>query len=378
MNRHRGRSLSLACIVVAALPLAVQAQSGTARASAAGGAPRLERIRFIHGLDTSFWSSPLGIGVSGTGRVGIPGDFGNASTIKHLFQILDAQAKAPLSTGRQGAGPGELNGSDVPIPGHPLLHVFNFSRLVVLRVADDGKVVTEFRPDIGMRYHLASIVGDSVDGALLQWTTTGIHPLIERLPLKGGKGRVLFTTGNAFVRGAVELPGRPGQLGTVAYTSMPGRIAIGNGREYRIVIHDADSRVIQTVTRALPPERRTPSELAELRKSLEADLKEIAGQPNLVWSTKSRLDTLPREAISHFGRGGLSFDASGRLWVIGRKGDSTFADAFEGTRFLGRQMLPCMRPERRIAMQGEWLALVCELPKGGDLPYQLQLYRVRG
>ena len=87
---------------------------------------------------------------------------------------------------------------------------------------------------------------------------------------------------------------------------------------------------------------------------------------------------LPLDTLRHFRlASSLHFDARGRLWVIGQAHDSVFADAFAGTRWLGRQMLPCWHDHLQPSLNGTWLALACATPDAPERDVELQVYRIR-
>lgn len=66
-----------------------------------------------------------------------------------------------------------------------------------------------------------------------------------------------------------------------------------------------------------------------------------------------------KQVLPHFGTSGLWIDAEGRTLVVGSVNDSTFVDAFDGDRFLGRRTIDCVSHNGLIAVEGRWLLLAC-------------------
>lgn len=358
----------------------LSAQSGGNRpaagaASTASSMPRLTRVPFTHGLDTLIWRAPLAIAVSATGHVAVPGDFGTDGEVKYSVQILERSAKRVVSIGREGRGPGEMSGADQPFADARGFHIYDLAKRSVLHYSPQGTFLRESRPEVGERF-ISAIRNDSLDLRRIQrWPTSGVHPLLTRIPMKGASERVLATTANAFVLRALQQLNPPGQGSLdLPYAAGSNRYAVGDPWTYQIEVYDDGGKRLYQLSRNIARERRSAEEVASLRKSLEAAIKDVAGRPDLARPLRTKLDTLARETVPHFNRSGIWFDGAGRLWVVGARGDSTFADVFAGTRFLGRQMLPCKNPSRRIALQGEWLALLCDYAQRESAPFQLLLY----
>lgn len=338
--------------------------------------PSLTRVRFANGLDTLIWETGQQIAVSRSGRIAVLGDLGADPAKKTVLHIIDRSAKQFISVGLQGQGPGELTGSDIIFARGDTFDLFNLRRLVMIHYAADGKFLREERPVLGAGIPL-QVVGDSIDVMSQRWPTSGTQTLVSRLPRIGTAPRSLLATTDSFALAAIQHPDVAGRTrGMPAFASTASLVALAEPRSYRINVYDRTGRLSYSIQRKIQPKRRNPSELLEMRKSIEYLAEQSKGQPDRVKALKARLDTLGRESIPHFGYGGMHFDDAGRLWVIGTTGDSTFVDVFAKERFLRRTVLGCRNPQRRIALQGEWLALLCDFPAREAAPFELQLYRI--
>jgi len=339
--------------------------------------PQLRRVWFKGGLDTIAWKSLWGIAVSRNGRIAIASDVATGRKEGFVLQILSASSDTLISVARRGMGPGELSGDNIPFASGDTFHIVELRRKALVRYSDAGKCLGE-TPARSMSEIVLAFHGDSMD----------VQPLSidPRLPARGlpNRRRIGDTTGRALLQASDSFLGRlvreraaqPGVIPPPAFGVSATRVVVGDGRAYRIGVYDNRGKFLLFIGRKLPPNFRSRTEVATLRKSLEAILKDDRGTTDVPRKLRSRLDTLERETVSYFGPPGLRFDVAGRLWVLGEVGDSTFADAFAGSTFLGRQMLDCARPGKRIAMEGKWLVLSCENVAHDGAPFRVQLYAI--
>ncbi len=133
-------------------------------------------------------------------------------------------------------------------------------------------------------------------------------------------------------------------------------VFIGDNIAYRIALYDWHGKLVHVIDRQdigsnLPTARAVAKELSFLRATGRARA------PADVERARARLAAT---AIAWFSRlGPPQSDAHGRLWVVGTHNDSTFADVFAETQFLGRIWLDCKDFGGRWSMNGEWIALPC-------------------
>ncbi|MEO5800566.1 MAG: hypothetical protein ABIZ70_15110 [Gemmatimonadales bacterium] len=139
-----------------------------------------------------------------------------------------------------------------------------------------------------------------------------------------------------------------------ALGSWRGGIVVANGKTYQLAFYDWNGVLQRIISRALPPNHLSP-------RQVDAELGGLAGRPGQRTENqelrRSQLAAQVRPWFTHVTPLGL--DDAGRIWVVGQQGDTTFADVFSATQFLGRIVLPCVGFQGRWAMRGEWLALVC-------------------
>lgn len=159
------------------------------------------------------------------------------------------------------------------------------------------------------------------------------------------------------------------------------RIVLGEGYTYTLALYQPGKSPTR-FGRTLPPRHRTDRELAEATAELERnnrlpfigpDGRASNGPP-----LEPQLRRLPLDTLPYFNdAGGLAFDDSGRLWVIGQTNNSTFADVYADTTLIGRLMIDCREPNftRPVALHAHWLAMACLDP---DDFYRLRLYRIEG
>lgn len=280
--------------------------------------------------------------------------------------IFGADGKLAAQIDRRGEGPGEfrrlafLGFVDttlyVPAPGRPALLEFD----------SHGRFLAEHRLDgtslaaMGVSPGVIDIVDFDVGGF------SGVS--VETVGTR--HAQPLITVKDSFVAGA-STPTVGRSLQRPGYVRS-GRFAlVGNGRTYRIGVYDQNGILLGEFGRDLPPNHRGQRGIAGIRDAIDLALSTPSpGNRQL----RERLDTIARERVAHFGRGGLGVDSTGRLWVVGRVGDSTFADVFADTTFLGRHILPCFRSSGGFAINGRFIALRCQ--EGSEAGYRLQLYRI--
>jgi hypothetical protein len=189
------------------------------------------------------------------------------------------------------------------------------------------------------------------------------------------KSRPLLPVTDSFLQSVLRPAPGGNSLSGPRYGIGRNAIAVGDATAYKLAIYDVRDTRRYLIHRILQPNYRSPGEISDIRKVEQTELASGRGGAAVASEIHARLDTLDREVLPYFAPDGLHFDGAGRLWVIGEVGDSTFADVLADGAFLGRQVLPCNHPGRRVALQGRWLALDCQRV-GKDFPFQLQLYAI--
>ncbi len=339
--------------------------------------PRLLRETALHerGFDSVFWRSDHRIAVSSKGVVGVLGSIDSARRFQ--LTLVDPSAGGLQFTGRTGAGPGELSNTWVIMSSDDGFDVYDMQLGAVVRYSDDGRLRGEFRLPRTDGYVLA-VAGDSADVMSMRWDSQADSaPLVTRYPLHGGTGRVLLWTTDSFVNRVMSKSGRSGTAGLVLpYARTEGAIVVVDPLEYVIHVYDETGRLKHQIRRDVEPRRRDGESLKRLQQEMREAIREAGGRAGRGWQTAARLDTLEREVLPQVLWPGIGFDRKGRLVVIGMVGDSTFVDFFSDSRFLGRRVLACRDPGRRVGVNGDWLTALCERPESIASPFQLQLYHL--
>lgn len=303
----------------------------------------------------------IAVATSGTTAVmsATTGEFGV------LLFAADGSPQAVIS--RPGQGPGEFSSPAVLHFADTVLHVFPTARPASIRFDAHGGLLDETRLHATSRgvMGLSDATIDAMhlgpggfDGIAMERVGTEFsHPFL--------------TTENSAVESASRDPNNPGFHLPPPYVRSGGFAIVGDGWTYKLAVFDTTGEQLGIFGRDLPTSPRGPRGLAVRRASLELAVREpLPGTEKL----RARLDTLDRERVVHFLRGSLGVDGKGRLWVVGSFGDSTFADVFADTTFLGRHVLPCLQATGGASVNGAFLALRCLEPD--EESYRLRLYRI--
>ncbi len=338
--------------------------------------PELERVSFAHGIDTLAWLPGSRIAVSLDGRVAIGGSFGLGRHEGLTLHVFEPGADDMVSVSRQGDGPGETrNGGIVTSVGNTFV-LIETSRDAVITYTSVGELLGEQRANLGRGLPLQTY-RDSTDlmAPIIESDFSMFPDFVWRQGhgSSGGK-RSLIPFTDSLVS---DFLARKGSIGVPVYAAGEGRVAIADSRSYVIGLYDGSGRRLSVFSHAPTPVRRDSLELADETRRLRGMLDEPELFPGSWRRIGARLDTLAREALPYFGQNGLQFDDAGRLWVIGRQGEATFVHVYADTTFVGEATLACRKPGKHIALQGQWLALLCET-MSESAPFALQLYSIRG
>ncbi len=346
----------------------VQESAGTSESRA--GWATLRRNTMSIPSDIAPEETNMPIAVSSRGHVAY---FRSRRTPDFYVTIVDSLGRLKSQVGRPGQGPGELSGSVELLFRDTLLVVFDRDQARVSIFSPNGKLLDDHPSRFGLRP--LAVTAESLDYLA---RSTGAAEVV-RLPLAGGKGRTLVAGADSFLPEATS-GNRLAGMDVPPYASDGRRLAIGDPRTYRIRYYDALGHVAGGIDRTVPARRRTAQELElaseDIRRLMRSGMRGPQG-PVRLQGLQARLDSLPDEALPHFSRHGMAFDGLGRLWVIGSADDSAFADTFAGTKFIGRQMLPCAGHFASVSLNGAWLALLCRVETtGDDDDAELQVYRI--
>ena len=270
---------------------------------------------------------------------------------------------------KPGQGPGEFVWPSAIFFADTTLYVFSNARSVAIRYDEHGHFLDETPLNVLSR-GVAGVSGGLADA--MAYDQRGFAKLMLA-PIGPQPPRSFISSANAFVEGAAADRENPGSLAPPPFVRS-GRFGIvGNGWTYEIAVFDTSGAQIGVFGRRLPTQLLGPRALALRRASLEKGLS-APGQGPDNSQLVQRLDTIHRQHAPHFGRGGLGFDGKGRLWVVGTLGDSTFADVFADTTFLGRHVLPCAKSSGGASVSGSFLALRCL--RDDDENYSVRLYQI--
>ena len=282
------------------------------------------------------------------------------------IQMFAANGHLQSRVSRRGQGPGE------------------FEWVSYMRFVDTDLVVLAPRRPVAMRFDLH---GRFLDESRLQATSLSVLGVADGIAdivtydASGFAGialehigtrsaRPFLSTRNRHVaEAAIGPPGAPLVQPPYVRTGRFG--VIGVGSSYQLAVFDTTESELGVFGRTVPATPRGPRGLAQMQEVIKLALKQPSPRNG---DLQRRLDTLDREPVPHFGRGALGIDERGRLWVVGRIGDSTFADAFADTTFLGRHILPCLLSPGGASVNGSHIALRCL--GGDDETYRLHLYRM--
>lgn len=152
----------------------------------------------------------------------------------------------------------------------------------------------------------------------------------------------------------------------------PGGFLIGNGFSYQLLAYDWSGRLRYTFGRDLPVNRRSSAQVEQHMTELART--SLGQRPDRMAAAREQA---ARDSVRWFSHlSSPRHDAAGRVWIIGTAGDTTFADLFAESLYLGRLILDCPGFRGRSAVNGRWIALLCEAEDDRDAA--LHLYTIEG
>ncbi len=293
-----------------------------------------------------------------------------------FLRVLDTAGARVAAFGEVGDGPGEfrlpnrlwLIGDTLIVQTHAGGVFATFSRT--------GRFLEEFHTrltDVSL-----GVMADSIDHFNPSELATRRIVRVFRTPLRGGHTREMFTRGDSLIASALK-PSYEGQLRmALPYLASDHRVVIGNGLDYRLHVYDSRDRFLYEIRRDVGHRYRGPLELELAREGLSSlfGFRGPNGERAPASTIARQLDGLRTVPVPHFDKSAFFFDERGRLWVFGMANDSTVADIFADSVFVGRLKLPCFDRYGFRSLSGHWLALNCRLGDERDPPYELQLYRI--
>jgi hypothetical protein len=333
------------------------------------GAPSFARVT-IAGLDSvAPTRSPATVAVSSNGTLAL---LGVGDPEHRLVTVIDSTGKVLSRFGKQGKGSNDITAPQgLRFVGDTLL-VYDVVLNRILATRASGKhVFTRDLPD-GVR--LLRMGADSVDVELRPWT---LAASVRRISLETGGGRDLISgTDTTFSTAALWL-WKQGKTPGFALGGDADQILVGEGYRYRLLLYSARGELLGTGGRDLPYRTRTDLEMQSILRVMSKP--PAAGAADGAFlpppSVRARF---AKDTLSHFSFvAGIQRDGRGRYLVIGELHDSTFVDAFDGVRFLGRTMFACRAPGDGISVNGNWMALEClRVGTQDDRDVETQLYRL--
>lgn len=291
---------------------------------------------------------------------GAPGD-------DFLLNITDSTGRTVSRFGREGSGPGELRmPMFLAFTRDTALVVWDMSLLRVSSYSASGALLDSF--DQGVSRPSAAVI-DSIDVIDAARPTAPI----ARRPLRGGRARDLIDMSDRQIDSLFPVMNRGGvqSRGVIAYATGAGRIALGHGIGYHILIFDDLGRVIGSTGRSVPPQFPSAEQLAaESLSTLRLPISP-ARRAQLLRESRERPMVFFRE---------LRFDEVGRLWVVRPQDGSAVADVYADTELLGSIPLDC--PDFQgsgMDLSFGWLVLSCrntdpDAPSDGTF----KLFRIEG
>jgi hypothetical protein len=347
------------------------AEEGQSRPPSAAGAglPRLEEVTLYvdaaHAPEQDV--APLAVTLRGTVTY---------VQSRGRYVTVDSMGRVTAEFGLLGEGPGESRGG-MPIGGDSVVAIISATPPSILTFTPEGRLLSEYRsPGLidGMRQQL---VGDSIDRSFSQ-RLVGRSSILEdvqgpitRTCITGGCERELMAADDSILRLVMTAAPRKDGVRWPPYAAEPGRFVLGDGVDYRLWAFDDGGKLLYAFGRIVEPRRLTPRELAFEEVHWKARIAQ--GVP---LDLKQMREDVMKERIPHFSHGSMGFDERRRLWVTGKVNDSTFADIFADSVFLGRIMLPCVRERGTVGIRGHWMALLCENEGNDSIPFIVRLFRI--
>lgn len=327
--------------------------------------PSLREVRWPATADNSPRSAGARVAVSPAGQVAFTHD-GTA------VLIVDTTGNLVAAVGRSGEGPGELRAASPIELTSNSIHVFDMSQLKSASYnLPSGKFEQEARFTVPVVPRArAGSRGYFVLSGSESGTIVGILP--------DGGTTVAPLIANADTTLSVLFPTEPdGKRTQPTVRLWQGGVVIANGKTYRIGLYDWEGQLVRVLSRDLEPVFPTESD-AEARSKSLGTYRGPNGQrldPAVVNKQSEEFKSKPVPYFTH--TTALHSDARHRIWILGSSGDSTFADVFSTTGFLGRLALECDGFKNGWSLSGDWLALVCAA--GADAPdvdAVIRLYRI--
>ena len=293
-----------------------------------------------------------------------------------FLRILDTVGARVAAFGEVGDGPGEFRSPNrIWLLGDTLV-VQTHAGGVFATFSRTGRFLEEFHTrlsDVSL-----GVTADSIDHFNPSEFVTRRVVRVFRTPLRGGRTREIFKGGDSLLALALR-PSYEGQLRmALPYLASDNRVVIGDGLDYRLHVYDSRGRFLYEIRREVGPRYRGPLELELAREGLSSlfGFRGPNGERASASTIARQLDGLRTVPVPHFDKSAFFFDERGRLWVFGMANDSTVADIFADSVFVGRLRLPCFDRYGFRSLSGHWLALNCRLGDEHDPPYELQLYRI--
>lgn len=332
--------------------------------------PSLVRVVQPEPIGLASSEPPWSIAVSKQGEVAFPAGRGEESQ----FVVVDSLGSFVATFGQHGEGPHEVIGhGGILFGGDSTLVLVDPETRQTLVFGFDGKPSLD-RRNLDAYFPIAR---DDESLLINRGFTDHGASRVERVSISNRTAEVVIPQDDSLLR----------LLGLTARGPWPAaawdgsRIVLGEGNSYTLVLYEPDQPPVQFGP-SHPPRHRTALELDQATSELTARAREPFigpyGKAIRTPDPDARIRKLKFDTLPHFtAAGGLAFDAQGRLWVVGQASDSTFADVYADTTFLGRITVDYFNPywTRPVALQSRWLAVPC---LESDDVYRIRLYRIEG
>lgn len=331
-----------------------------------GVTPRLERQLKWTSPSEELLGTSISIAVSDSGTIGMlepdrPSD--------PVLVLVDAETGLTRRLIRRGQGPEELSGAGLITAARNAFEVLDLARQETITISPEG----EIRKRSPLPILADLVVGTTADSVDLVGFSSSSTGGIRRRARSGGKERVVVAPSDSFFQNMIaNYTTGSGMLGRrFGYAASSRGVLIADGYSNSLAVYDNGGRPIWTSTATLEPRRRTEAELLRIEEGMIAEGLS-AGERNRI------LERAREEILPHFEGEGVWLDDSLVAWIVRPAGDSVAVEHFANGTSLGRVMLPCRNPGRRIGFSMNWLVFLCEAPivKDTDSGVELQVYRV--
>ena len=276
------------------------------------------------------------IAISPFGHIAFTGGFHQGG---ELITIVDSSGRLIARVGREGHGPGELQGAYYLFFQDSTLTAADVFQGRLVQYSVDGAYLRTI--NLGSLMIPTGHVDDSVDLADHNRAT---GPRVIRRSLDNADGfRTLISQGDTLFQRLIDRSRRnPTALRELIGSTVDGAL-LGDGLTYALFEY-------------------TPHGVEQFGRLLEPLIS----------------DGHPPDTLSYFGLYSSDIDQYGRIWVAGADLVGGYLDVYEGTSLVHRQRVACVpNPWYGMSVAGRWMAILCKADDADTVEVKLQMYRLR-